>query len=64
MGARGGLGHLGLQYGAKIGYKVLGVDAADAPLNLVRSLDIVARIVDARTEKTTGIVQQLSAEKS
>lgn len=62
MGAGGGLGHLGLQYGVKMGYKVLGVDAADGPLDLAKSLETGAKVIDARTEKAADIVQQLGAE--
>lgn len=62
MGAGGGLGHLGLQYGVKMGYKVLGIDAADKPLALAKGLNTRARIVDARTEKAEDIVQQLGRE--
>lgn len=62
MGAGGGLGHLGLQYAVKMGLRVLGVDAADEPLKLAASLNTGARIVDARSEKPTDIVQQLGAE--
>jgi propanol-preferring alcohol dehydrogenase len=64
IGAGGGLGHLGLQYAIKMGYKVLGVDAADGPLQLARSLDTGAKIVDARVEKAADIVQQLGSEDS
>lgn len=62
MGAGGGLGHLGLQYATKMGFKVLGVDAADGPLDLAKSLNTGARIVDARSEKAADVVQQLGAE--
>lgn len=62
MGAGGGLGHLGLQYATKMGLKVLGVDAADGPLRLAKSLNTGARIADARSEKAADIVQQLGTE--
>ncbi|KNG51654.1 alcohol dehydrogenase [Stemphylium lycopersici] len=66
MGAGGGLGHLGLQYGVKMGYKVLGVEAADAPLTLARDiagkLDPGPYIVDARTEKANDLVKQLGSQ--
>ncbi|KAF2439595.1 alcohol dehydrogenase-like protein [Karstenula rhodostoma CBS 690.94] len=62
MGAGGGLGHLGLQYATKMGFKVLGIDAADGPLSLARSLDTGARIIDARSEKAADVVQQLGVE--
>ncbi|KAF2871633.1 alcohol dehydrogenase-like protein [Massariosphaeria phaeospora] len=62
MGAGGGLGHLGVQYAVKMSFKVLAVDAADGPLELVESLKVGARIADARAEKAADIVQQLGAE--
>jgi D-arabinose 1-dehydrogenase-like Zn-dependent alcohol dehydrogenase len=66
LGAGGGLGHLGLQYGVKMGYKVLGVEAADDPLKL--SQDVASRlkpqpyIVDARQRKATDIVQEIGGQ--
>jgi D-arabinose 1-dehydrogenase-like Zn-dependent alcohol dehydrogenase len=66
LGAGGGLGHLGLQYGVHMGYRVLGVEAADAPLRLANSvasdLDPLPLIVDARAEKAADIVKKLGAE--
>ncbi|KAH7412237.1 chaperonin 10-like protein [Phaeosphaeria sp. MPI-PUGE-AT-0046c] len=66
LGAGGGLGHLGLQYGVHMGYKVLGVEAADAPLQLAKnvasSLDPQPLIIDARIEDAAGIVQKLGKE--
>ncbi|KAF2634322.1 alcohol dehydrogenase-like protein [Massarina eburnea CBS 473.64] len=62
MGAGGGLGHLGLQYAVKMGYKALGIDASDGPLKLARSLETGARLVDARIEKAADVVQQLGVE--
>lgn len=62
IGAGGGLGHLGLQFADKMGYRVLGVDAADAPLRLANALNTGAKIVDARSWKAVDIVQQLGAE--
>jgi D-arabinose 1-dehydrogenase-like Zn-dependent alcohol dehydrogenase len=66
LGAGGGLGHLGLQYGVCMGYKVLGIEAADAPLQLAidisSSLNPQPLIVDARTEEAAGIVQKFGAE--
>jgi D-arabinose 1-dehydrogenase-like Zn-dependent alcohol dehydrogenase len=66
LGAGGGLGHLGLQYAVHMGYKVVGVEAADAPLGLAN--DVAANleprpwIVDARSEETASIVKKLGAE--
>jgi D-arabinose 1-dehydrogenase-like Zn-dependent alcohol dehydrogenase len=62
MGCGGGLGHLGLQYAVKMGFKVLGVDNAERPLNLARSLDTGARIADANTESAEELVSQLGQE--
>jgi D-arabinose 1-dehydrogenase-like Zn-dependent alcohol dehydrogenase len=66
LGAGGGLGHLGLQYGVTMGYRVLGVEAADAPLALAQDvasrLDPQPLIVDARSKKASHVVQELGAE--
>lgn len=66
LGAGGGLGHLGLQFGAKMGYRILGIEAADAPLALaqgiVQKLSPAPRIVDARAKPATDVVQELGAE--
>jgi D-arabinose 1-dehydrogenase-like Zn-dependent alcohol dehydrogenase len=62
MGAGGGLGHLGLQYATKLGYKVLGVDAAEGPLELAKGLGTGAKIIDARSKDAAGIVRALGAE--
>ncbi|OAA54574.1 Alcohol dehydrogenase superfamily, zinc-type [Niveomyces insectorum RCEF 264] len=49
MGCGGGLGHLGLQFAIKMGLRVVGVDAADEPLQLARDVvaDVVADVVGA-----------------
>ncbi|KAF2186219.1 alcohol dehydrogenase-like protein [Zopfia rhizophila CBS 207.26] len=62
MGCGGGLGHLGLQYAVKMGLRVIGIDAADGPLKLAKSLNTGARIVDARTENAADIIQQVGVE--
>lgn len=66
LGAGGGLGHLGLQYGVKMGYKVLGVEAADKPLKLAQNigsrLDPQPYIVDARNKKAAEVVQDFGAQ--
>jgi D-arabinose 1-dehydrogenase-like Zn-dependent alcohol dehydrogenase len=66
LGAGGGLGHLGLQYGVHMGYKVLGVEAADEPLKLASSiasgLEPRPLIVDARNKQAADIVKMLGAE--
>jgi D-arabinose 1-dehydrogenase-like Zn-dependent alcohol dehydrogenase len=66
LGAGGGLGHLGLQYGVHMGFRVLGVEAADAPLKLAK--DVASKltpqplIVDATSDMSADIVQKLGAE--
>jgi propanol-preferring alcohol dehydrogenase len=45
-----------------MGYKVLGMDAADGPLNLARELETGARIVDVRTETAEEMVKQIGEE--
>ncbi|KAJ4373013.1 hypothetical protein N0V83_003304 [Neocucurbitaria cava] len=66
LGAGGGLGHLGLQYGVHMGYKVLGIEAADVPLTLAKDvaqrLDPQPRVVDARAEQASAIVQELGTQ--
>jgi propanol-preferring alcohol dehydrogenase len=62
MGAGGGLGHLGLQFADAMGLRVTGVDAADGPLQLAKSLETKASIVDARSTSAEDIVQQISKE--
>ncbi|KAF4617073.1 hypothetical protein G7Y89_g15076 [Cudoniella acicularis] len=62
MGCGGGLGHLGLQFATKMGYKVLGMEAADGPLELAKSLNTGARIVDVKLESASEIVSQLGKE--
>jgi D-arabinose 1-dehydrogenase-like Zn-dependent alcohol dehydrogenase len=62
MGCGGGLGHLGLQFGMKMGLKVLGMDAADGPLSLASSLKTGARIVDVRNESAEQVKAQLGEE--
>jgi propanol-preferring alcohol dehydrogenase len=66
MGCGGGLGHLGLQFAVKMGFKVLGVDAADAPLQLARDLTAddgtSVWIVDARVELAKDVVSRLGEE--
>ena len=68
LGAGGGLGHLGLQYAVKMGYKVLGIEAADEPLKL--SQDVASRldpqpyIIDARNKKAADVVQEIGRQDS
>ncbi|KAF2846201.1 alcohol dehydrogenase-like protein [Plenodomus tracheiphilus IPT5] len=66
LGAGGGLGHLGLQFGSKMGYRILGIEAADAPLALaqevIQRLDPAPRLVDARVKQAKDVVQEIGAE--
>lgn len=63
MGCGGGLGHLGLQFATKMGMNVVGVDAADQPLELARSLNTGAKLVDARKESADEVVLELGMEE-
>lgn len=62
MGCGGGLGHLGLQFAAAMGLKIVGVDNADGPLELARQTTSEARIVDARTEDADAVARKLGQE--
>ncbi|KAK3373038.1 chaperonin 10-like protein [Lasiosphaeria ovina] len=68
VGCGGGLGHLGLQFAAAMGLRVVGVDNADAPLDLarrvvaVRGVGGVVRVVDARVEEAEDVVTKLGQE--
>jgi D-arabinose 1-dehydrogenase-like Zn-dependent alcohol dehydrogenase len=66
LGAGGGLGHLGLQYGVKMGYRVLGIEAADEPLMLAQSVasrfDPRPYIVDARNKKAADVVKEIGGQ--
>ncbi|KAI1420045.1 alcohol dehydrogenase-like protein [Xylaria sp. FL1777] len=62
VGCGGGLGHLGLQFATKMGFKVVGVDNADAPLKLAQDLATGARIVDARVENADELAIELGGE--
>ena len=59
IGAGGGLGHLGLQFANAMGLRTVGVDAADGPLILAKSLETGAKIVDARWTTADQVVQEL-----
>ncbi|KAK7752964.1 hypothetical protein SLS62_005123 [Diatrype stigma] len=72
LGCGGGLGHLGLQFAIHMGFRVVGVDNADAPLELARSMvaqasgenkDDNARIVDAREEDANDVAVQLGRDE-
>ncbi|PMD58774.1 NAD(P)-binding protein [Hyaloscypha bicolor E] len=57
IGCGGGLGHLGLQFGVRMGFEVIGVDASDNALKLARNLETKAKIFDARLTKTEAFQQ-------
>lgn len=60
LGCGGGLGHLGLQFATKMGFKkVIGVDAGDIPLRLSRNLNTGARILDSRTDDPEQIRSEI-----
>ncbi|KAH7420253.1 alcohol dehydrogenase-like protein [Cadophora sp. MPI-SDFR-AT-0126] len=62
VGCGGGLGHLGLQFASKMGFRVTGLDSADGALKLARDLNTGAKIVDVRTESAEQIVQDVGKE--
>ncbi|KAK3388037.1 chaperonin 10-like protein [Podospora didyma] len=62
MGCGGGLGHLGVQFAVAMGFKVTGVDNADAPLKLARSVARGATIVDAREQEASEVAVQVGQE--
>jgi D-arabinose 1-dehydrogenase-like Zn-dependent alcohol dehydrogenase len=59
IGCGGGLGHLGLQFGVRMGFEVIGVDASDDALKLARSLETKAKIFDARLTKTETLLEEI-----
>ena len=62
IGAGGGLGHLGLQFADAMGLRTIGVDAADGPLKVAKSLGTSATIVDARSFPVEDLVEQVGKE--
>lgn len=68
-GAGGGLGHLGVQFAAKLGCRVVAIEAADSQLKLLRSVvdklgfEAGGRvtIVDARKEKAEDVRERIAA---
>lgn len=62
IGCGGGLGHLGLQFASKMRFKVVGVDAADAALDLANFLGTGALIVDSRKDSAEAVIQRLQDE--
>jgi propanol-preferring alcohol dehydrogenase len=64
LGCGGGLGHLGLLFATKMGFKeVIGVDAADTALNLSRNLNTGARILDSRTDDPEQIRSEIGQKE-
>lgn len=69
LGCGGGLGHLGVQFAVVMGYQVVGIDNADAPLRLAREcLDTItssslskakSQIFDARKIEPQTIIDSL-----
>lgn len=59
VGCGGGLGHLGLQFAEAMDLKVTGIDAADGALELARSLQTQAHIVDARVTTAEDLAQEI-----
>ena len=59
IGAGGGLGHLGLQFGVEMGLNVIGVDASDDALNLAKQLGTAAKIFDARITDPVDLLRQI-----
>ncbi|CZR54233.1 uncharacterized protein PAC_04116 [Phialocephala subalpina] len=62
LGAGGGLGHLGLQFATKMGFKTYGMDNSEVALELARGLKTGATIVDVRTEEPEEVVRQIGEE--
>ncbi|KAK4230306.1 putative alcohol dehydrogenase protein [Podospora fimiseda] len=64
IGAGGGLGHLGVQFGEIMGLRVLGVDVADGPLKLAKKVvrDEKTMIVDGRVVEAKDVVTDIGKE--
>ena len=62
MGCGGGLGHLGLQFATKMGLKTTGIDVSPAALELARSLQTGATVVDASTDSADDVKQKMGKE--
>lgn len=68
-GAGGGLGHLGVQFAAKMGCEVVAVDAADRPLELIQEViqelgedGKKVTVVDARKEDIDTVLEKVSGK--
>ncbi|KAF2148585.1 alcohol dehydrogenase-like protein [Myriangium duriaei CBS 260.36] len=59
VGCGGGLGHLGLQFADALGLEVTGIDAADGPLKLAKSLQTKAQIYDARLTSAQELAEEI-----
>lgn len=60
LGCGGGLGHLGVQFAVKMGYRVVGVDTKDEALRLAEEVGeggAQVRIVDARKKTVEQLVE-------
>lgn len=64
LGAGGGLGHLGIQFAAKMGLRVFGIENAKKPLELAVSLNTGAVLVDSNTTSPDQLVEIASREDS
>lgn len=69
IGCGGGLGHLGLQFAIEMGYRVVGIDNADAPLRLAESClkarpSIGSAIFDARITDADTVLSSLPSSKN
>jgi propanol-preferring alcohol dehydrogenase len=62
VGCGGGLGHLGLQFAAKMGLKTTGVDLAPRALQLAESLGTGATVVDASKVSAKQARQKMGEE--
>ncbi|OQV01453.1 hypothetical protein CLAIMM_06814 [Cladophialophora immunda] len=62
MGCGGGLGHLGLQFATKMGLNTTGVDVASRAMELAKSLETGATIVDASTKSAAEVKQEIGKE--
>ncbi|KAI9808852.1 MAG: putative secondary metabolism biosynthetic enzyme [Pycnora praestabilis] len=58
VGCGGGLGHLGLQFGTLMGYRIVGVDNSDSALKLANGLNTGASIYDVRLTQPEDILAQ------
>ncbi|OCT50829.1 alcohol dehydrogenase [Cladophialophora carrionii] len=62
IGCGGGLGHLGLQFATKMGLRTTGIDVTPQALELARSLQTGATIVDASAESAEDVKRRMGNE--